>query len=153
MKESGIPWEPEVNKPDQTSVFYFPMKSPKGSIMRDDLSALEQLEYWKYIQDKWCEHKPSITVSVKEHEWPEVGGWVYKNFDIISGVSFLPHSDHSYRQAPYQECTEVEYLEMKAKMPKEIRWDDLSYYEQEDHTSGMSTMACSADNCEIVDIT
>lgn len=153
MIESGIPNEPDVTKPNTTTVFYFPMKSPEGSIKRDDWSAIQQLEYWKRIQENWCEHKPSITVTVKENEWPEVGGWVYKNFDIISGVSFLPHSDHTYRQAPYQECSVKEYEDMKARMPKEIRWDDLSFYEQEDNTSGMQTLACAADGCEVVDIT
>lgn len=150
--ESGIPHEPDVMKPNTTTVFSFPMKSPEGSIKRDDWSALEQLEYWKRIQENWCEHKPSITVSVKENEWPEVGGWVYKNFDIISGVSFLPYSNHTYRQAPYQECTKEEYEALKGKMPKEIRWEDLSYYEQEDNTTGVQTLACSSDGCEVVDI-
>lgn len=153
MKDAGIPWEPEVNKPEQTSVFYFPIKSPDNAITRNNLSAIDQLEYWKYIQEKWCEHKPSITVTVRDHEWPEVGGWVYKNFDIISGISFLPHSDHIYRQAPYQECTKEEYETMKAKMPKEINWGDLKYYEQEDNTSGMQTLSCTADSCEVVDLT
>jgi len=152
MKDAGIPWEPEVNKPEQTSVFYFPIKSPDNAITRNNLSAIDQLEYWKYIQEKWCEHKPSITVTVRDHEWPEVGGWVYKNFDIISGISFLPHSDHIYRQAPYQECTKEEYETMKAKMPKEINWGDLKYYEQEDNTSGMQTLSCTADSCEVVDL-
>jgi ribonucleoside-triphosphate reductase len=153
LKESGIPYEPEVNKPEQTTVFYFPIKSPDGAMTRDSLTAIEQLEYWKKVQEEWCEHKPSITVTVKEHEWPEVGGWVYKNFDIVSGVSFLPHSEHSYRQAPYEAVDEVKYNELKDKMPKEIRWEDLSYYELEDHTTGMQTLACSAgDSCEVVDI-
>lgn len=153
MIESGIPNEPDVTKPLSTTVFYFPMKSPEGSIKRDDWSAIQQLEYWKRIQENWCEHKPSITVSVKEDEWPEVGGWVYKNFDIISGVSFLPYSNHTYRQAPYDACTEERYQTMKAKMPKEIRWEDLSFYELEDTTSGMQTLACAADGCEVVDLT
>lgn len=153
IKDAGIPWEPEVNKPEQTTVFYFPVKSPEGSAFRDDLSAIEQLEYWKYIQEDWCEHKPSVTVTVREHEWPEVGGWVYNNFDVISGVSFLPHSDHVYRQAPYQECSKEEYEELAAKMPKSVLWSDLSYYESEDNTSGLQTLACSADGCEVVDIT
>lgn len=152
LKEAGIPWEADVMKPNTTSVFMFPMKSPKGSVKRDDFTAIQQLEYWKRVQEDWCEHKPSITVSVKEDEWPEVGGWVYKNFDIISGVSFLPHSDHTYRQAPYQECTVDEYNALKEKMPKELRWDDLAFYEKEDNTSGMQTLACSADGCEVVDI-
>lgn len=153
MKEAGIPNEPEVNKPEQTTVFYFPVKSPDQAITREDFSAIEQLEFWKRVQEEWCEHKPSITVNVKEHEWPEVGGWVYKNFDIVSGVSFLPHSDHTYRQAPYQECSEEQYLELKEKMPKEIHWSDLSYYEQIDSTAGVQTLACSADGCEVVDLT
>lgn len=153
MIESGIPNEPDVTKPDSTTVFYFPMKSPVGSVMRDDLSAIQQLEYWKKIQEEWCEHKPSITVTVKENEWPEVGGWVYKNFDIISGVSFLPHSDHVYRQAPYQEISKEQYEVSLAKMPKSIKWEDLSYYELEDSTAGMQTLACAADGCEVVDLT
>lgn len=153
LKESGIPNEPDVTKPDQTTVFYFPMKSPEGSLKRDDLTAIQQLEYWKRIQENWCEHKPSVTVTVREPEWPEVGGWVYKNFDIISGISFLPHSDHVYRQAPYQECTKEQYEELKAKMPKEIRWDDLSFYELEDATAGSGTLACGPDGCEVVDLT
>lgn len=152
LKEVGIPNEPEVNKPDQTTVFYFPVKAPEGAVTRDEMTAVQQLEYWKRIQDKWCEHKPSITVTVKEHEWPEVGGWVFNNFDVISGVSFLPHSDHVYRQAPYQECTKEEYEAMKAKMPKYLDWNDLSFYEKEDTTTGLQTLACSADGCEVVDI-
>jgi ribonucleoside-triphosphate reductase (thioredoxin) len=153
MKDAGIPWEPEVNRPDQTSVFYFPIKSPDGATTRNDQTALDQLEYWKKVREEWCEHNPSVTITVKEDEWPEVGGWVYKNFDIIGGVSFLPHSDHTYRQAPYQECTKEEYETMKAKMPKVIKWEDLSFYELEDATQGMGTLACSADGCEVVDIT
>lgn len=153
LKDAGIPWEPEFNKPDQTSVFYFPIKAPENSIKRSDLTAIEQLEYWKRIQDEWCEHKPSVTISVRENEWPEVGGWVYKHFDIISGVSFLPYSDHTYRQAPYQECTKEEYEAIRAKMPKVLNWDELSFYEKEDNTSGMQTFACSADSCEVVDLT
>lgn len=153
LKEAGVPWEPDVIKPETTSVFFFPIKSPKLSVKRNDMTAIDQLEYWKRVQDEWCEHKPSITVTVKEHEWPEVGGWVYNNFDIISGVSFLPHSDHIYRQAPYQECSKEEYEAMLKKMPEEIRWEDLSFYEKEDTTTGMQTLACSADSCEVVDLT
>lgn len=152
MIESGIPHEPDVTKPDSTTVFYFPIKSPEKSIKRGDLSAIDQLEYWKYIQEDWCEHKPSITVTVRENEWPKVGGWVYENFDIISGISFLPYSDHTYRQAPYQECTKQEYEVSLGKMPKEIRWEDLSFYELEDTTTGMQSLACAADGCEVVDL-
>jgi ribonucleoside-diphosphate reductase alpha chain len=153
LKQSGIPNEPDVMKPEQTTVFYFPIKSPKNSIKRNDLSAIDQLEYWKKIQEEWCEHKPSITVTVREKEWPSVGGWVYDNFDLVSGISFLPYSDHVYKQAPYQECSKEDYEEMKARMPKELRWQDLSFYEKEDNTSGLQTLACSADGCEVVDIT
>lgn len=153
LKEAGIPWEPEVNKPDSTSVFYFPKKSPENALFRSDDTAISQLDYWKRIKENWCEHNPSVTITVREHEWPEVGGWVYKNFDILSGVSFLPYSDHVYRQAPYQECTETEYLKMVEKMPKELRWDDLSYYETEDGTAGTQTLSCTADSCEVVDLT
>lgn len=153
LKDAGVPWEADVMKPDQTSVFYFPIKSPKGALTRDSLTAVEHLEIWKKFQEDWCEHKPSITVTVKENEWPEVGAWVYNNFDLISGVSFLPHSDHTYRQAPYQECTKEEYEDLKSKMPKEIRWQDLSHYEMEDNTAGLQTLACSADGCEVVDLT
>lgn len=152
LVDAGIPNEPEVNKPNQTTVFYFPIRSPSGAITRDDMSAIEQLELWKLYQEFWCEHKPSITVSVREKEWPEVGSWVWNNFDMVSGISFLPHTDHIYRQAPYQEVTEEEYNRLLEKMPKEIRWEDLAYYEQEDNTTGLQTLSCAADGCEIVDI-
>ncbi len=152
LKDSGIPNEPDVTKPDATTVFYFPIKSPEDAVTRNDMTAIEQLELWKTYQLYWCEHKPSVTISVREKEWPSVGAWVYDNFDLISGVSFLPHSDHSYRQAPYQDCSEEEYKKALEKMPKEINWKDLSFYEAEDTTTGLQTLACSADGCEVVDI-
>jgi len=153
LKEVGIPVEDDVMKPNETYVFSFPVKAPEGAIVRNDLTAIEHLNIWLVYQRAWCEHKPSITVSVKEDEWMEVGAWVYKNFDEVSGISFLPHSDHSYKQAPYQEVTKEEYESLVAKMPKEIRWEDLSFYETEDGTSGIQTLACTSDgNCEIVDI-
>jgi ribonucleoside-diphosphate reductase alpha chain len=152
LKESGVPYEADVMKPDATTVFYFPIKAPEGSVTRNEMTAIEQLELWKTYQLHWCEHKPSVTISVREKEWPAVGAWVYDNFDLISGVSFLPHSDHTYRQAPYDECDEKKYLEFVEKMPKSINWTDLSFYEAEDTTSGMQTLACSADGCEVVDI-
>ena len=153
LKEVGIPVEDDVMKPNETYVFSFPIKAPEGAIVRNDLTAIEHLNIWLVYQRAWCEHKPSITVSVKEDEWMEVGAWVYKNFDEVSGISFLPHSDHSYKQAPYQEVTKEEYESLLAKMPKEIRWEDLSFYETEDGTSGTQTLACTSDgNCEIVDI-
>jgi ribonucleoside-diphosphate reductase alpha chain len=117
------------------------------------MTAIEQLETWLIYQRHWCEHKPSVTITVRDEEWLEVGAFVYKHFDEMSGVSFLPHSDHTYQQAPYQECTKQDYEELAAKMPKSIDWAGLALYEVEDNTSGMQTMACSADGCEIVDIT
>ena len=153
LKEVGIPVEDDVMKPNDTYVFSFPVKAPDGAIVRNDLTAIEHLNIWLVYQRAWCEHKPSITVSVKEDEWMEVGAWVYKHFDEVSGISFLPHSDHSYKQAPYQEVTEKEYNDLVAKMPAEIRWEDLSFYETEDGTSTNATLACSSDgNCELVDI-
>ena len=153
MKAYDVPNEPDVMKVDSTTVFSFPVKAPEGAILRNDLTAIEHLNTWLVYQRAWCEHKPSITVSVKEEEWMEVGAWVYKHFDEVSGISFLPHSDHTYKQAPYQECSKEEYEELLAKMPKSINWSDLSFYEKEDMTTGSQSFACSADNCEIVDLT
>ena len=153
LKEVGIPVEDDVMKPNDTYVFSFPVKAPEGAIVRNDLTAIDHLNIWLVYQRAWCEHKPSITVSVKEDEWMEVGAWVYKNFDEVSGISFLPHSEHSYKQAPYQEVSKEEYENLVSKMPKNIRWEDLSFYETEDGTSPSATLACSSDgNCELVDI-
>ncbi len=152
MIDQGVPSEPCVMKPDTTTVFSFPMKSPKGSRIRNDLSAIDQLNIWLIYQEHWCEHKPSITVTVKESEWLDVGAFVFKHFDKMSGVSFLPHSDHVYQQAPYQECTKDEYNDMLSKMNTRINWSKLRDYEKNDTTSGSQTMACSGDSCEIVDI-
>jgi len=153
LKEVGIPVEDDVMKPNDTYVFSFPVKAPEGAIVRNDLTAIDHLNIWLVYQRAWCEHKPSITVSVKEDEWMEVGAWVYKNFDEVSGISFLPHSEHTYKQAPYQEVSKEEYEELVSKMPKNIRWEDLSFYETEDGTSTNATLACSSDgNCELVDI-
>jgi ribonucleoside-triphosphate reductase len=152
MKDMGIPAEADVMKPDSTTVFSFPIESPKKAITRDDMTSIEQLELWLKLQRHWCEHKPSITVNVREHEWLEVGAWVYKNFDEVSGISFLPHSDHIYRQAPYQEIDKVKYKELMKSMPKAIDWSLLSEYEKEDNTLGSQTFACSGDACEIVDL-
>jgi ribonucleoside-triphosphate reductase len=153
MKDQGIPSEPCVMKPDQTTVFSFPVKSPEGAVVRDDVSAMEQLKTWLIYQRHWCEHKPSVTVSVKDDEWMEVGAFVYEHFDEMSGVSFLPYDGGTYQQAPYQECGKHDYETLKEIMPKAIDWSKLSEYEQEDNTSGMQTMACSGDSCEIVDLT
>ena len=152
MQDQGIPSEPCVMKPDSTTVFSFPVKSPNKAVTRNDMSAIEQLETWLTYQRHWCEHKPSVTVSVRADEWMEVGAFVYKHFDEMSGVSFLPHSDHTYQQAPYQDCTKEEYEELLAKMPEAIDWSKLSEYEQEDNTIAMQTMACTGDVCEVVDI-
>ena len=153
MKAQGIPNEPDLMKPDSTTVFSFPVKAPEGCVTRDDMSAIQQLELWKTYALEWCEHKPSITVSVRKDEWVAVGAWLYENFDIASGLSFLPHSDHIYNQAPYQDCTEAEYLEMLEKMPKAIDWSKLSEFEKEDSTKSSQTMACVSGVCEIVDLT
>ena len=153
MIDQGIPNEPCVMKPDSTVVFSFPVKSPEQAVTRNDMTAVEQLELWLTYQRHWCEHKPSVTISVRDSEWMAVGAFVYEHFDEMSGVSFLPHSDHTYQQAPYQDCTKEEYEEMLSLMPESIDWSDLSNYENEDNTVSMQTMACSGDSCEIVDLT
>lgn len=153
MKDMGIPSEPCVMKPDQTTVFSFPQKSPEGAVTRNDMSAIEQLELWLTYQRAWCEHKPSVTISVRDSEWVEVGAWVYKHFDEVSGISFLPYSDHTYQQAPYQDCGKHEYEEMLSLMPEAIDWVKLAEYETEDTSKGTSTFACSGSSCEIVDLT
>ena len=148
----GIPAEPDVMKPDSTTVFSFPMKSPAGAVTRFDMSAIEQLELWLIYQRHWCEHKPSVTISVKEHEWMDVGAWVYEHFDEVSGISFLPFSEHTYQQAPYQDCTVEQYGEMLKRMPVSIDWSKLQEFEKEDTTSGGRELACTADACEVVDL-
>jgi ribonucleoside-diphosphate reductase alpha chain len=182
MIDSGIPSEPDVMKPDATTVFSFPMQAPEGAVCTADMTALDQLEMWLMYQRNWCEHKPSVTINVKSDEWFEVGAFVYKHFDEMSGVSFLPFNEHTYQQAPYQECTKSEtvyhkewkgecdedgnevyentgvilthsYESLLGRMPKAIDWDKLADYEKEDNTSGMQTMACTGDVCEMVDIT
>jgi ribonucleoside-diphosphate reductase alpha chain len=154
MKDAGIPSEPSVGiEHETTTVFSFPTKSPEGAITRTEMTAIEQLDYWLIFQRHWCEHKPSVTISVKKDEWMEVGAWVYKNFDEVSGISFLPFYDHVYKQAPYQDVEREEYLELKNIMPKSIDWSKLSDYEKEDTTTGSKEFACVAGSCEIVDIT
>lgn len=153
LVEAGVPAEPDVTAPDDITVFSFPKKAPVGAVTRDDRTAIDELELWLTYQRYWCEHKPSVTINVREDEWPRVGAWVYDHFDEISGVSFLPHSDHVYRQAPYQDLTKDQYEEWEAKMPKKILWSDLAFYETEDGTIGSQTFACGPDGCEVVDIT
>jgi ribonucleoside-diphosphate reductase alpha chain len=152
MKDQGIPSEPDVMKPDVTTVFSFPMQSPQGAVTTADLTAIEQLETWLIYQRHWCEHKPSITVNVRKDEWFEVGAFVYKHFDEMSGVSFLPYNEHTYQQAPYQEIQRSDYKKLFDLMPKAIDWSKLSGYEKEDTTSSSQTLACTGDVCEIVDI-
>jgi len=153
MQDQGVPSEPCVMKPDTTVVFSFPQKSPEGAVCTKDTTAIQQLEMWLAYQRHWCEHKPSVTINVKSDEWLEVGAFVYKHFDEMSGVSFLPFNEHTYQQAPYQDCSKEAYENLLSCMPTSINWEGLSEYEQEDNTAGSQTLACSGDSCEIVDLT
>lgn len=152
LKDSGIPNEPCVMRPGDTTVFSYPTKAPEGAIVQENLSALEHLEIWRVYRNHWTEHNPSVTVSVGEDEWIEVAAWVYKNWEDVAGISFLPRTDHVYKQAPYQAVSKEEYEELLSKMPKTIHWSLLSHYEVEDNTEGSQTLACSAGACEVVDI-
>jgi len=152
MKSCGIPNEPDVMKTEHTTVFSFPMKAPSGSVCRTDMTAIEQLEIWKTYAKHWCEHKPSVTISVKEEEWVPVGAWCWENFEYLSGVSFLPFSDHTYQQAPYQDIDEKTYKELVKAMPSSINWAKLKDFEKEDNTKGSQELACTAGVCELVDI-
>ena len=147
MVQQGIPSEDCVMRPESTTVFSFPKKAPHNALLREDLTAIEHLDLWMMYQQHWCEHKPSVTISVNEDEWVEVGAWVWKNFDDVSGVSFLPYDGGTYRQAPYEECTEEEYKELLHKMPKEIDWNSLN--EDDDNVEGAQQLACVAGACEI----
>lgn len=153
MKDQGIPAEPCVMKPEQTTVFSFPVKSPKGAVVTSDLSAIDQLEMWLAYQRNWCEHKPSVTINVKKDEWFNVGAFVYEHFDEMSGVSFLPYNEHTYQQAPYQEVGKSDYEQLLSLMPKKIDWSKLSEYEKEDNTKSSQTYACTGEVCEMVDLT
>lgn len=154
LKDSGIPAEQDVMNPDDTTVFYFPTKAPEKSIFRNDLTAIEHLEIWRVYRTHWTEHNPSVTISVRDDEWLDVAAWVYRNWEDVAGISFLPYSDHVYKQAPYQEITQEEYEAWLERMPKEIHWSLLSHYENDDNTEGSQTLACSssAGACEVVDI-
>ena len=152
MKDQGIPSEADFMKPDQTTVFSFPVKAPQGAIVTDNVSAIEQLNTWLMYQRHWCEHKPSVTINVRKDEWFEVGAFVYEHFDEMSGVSFLPYNEHTYQQAPYQWCTKDDFKKLSKVMPKSIDWAKLSEYEKEDTTASSQTFACTGDVCEIVDI-
>lgn len=150
MKDAGFPVEDDITKPDSTYVFSFPMKSPVGSVMRDDMTAIQQLDLWLVYKKYWAEHTVSCTIYVRENEWIDVAAWVYKHFDHISGLSFLPHSNHVYKQAPYTECTKEEYEAALAKMPASIDWDALALYEKNDETTGTQELSCAGGNCELV---
>ena len=150
LKDAGIPNEPDVMKPDDTTVFYFPIKAPKNAVLTKDLSAIDHLEMWKTYRNHWTEHNPSVTINVREDEWLRVGSWVYDNFDSVGGVSFLPSSEHSYKQAPYQEITKEEYEKTLKEMPTTIDWSTLSLYETVDTTTGSQELSCTAGSCEIV---
>jgi ribonucleoside-diphosphate reductase alpha chain len=152
MKDQGIPSEADFMKPDQTTVFSFPVKAPQGAIVTDNVSAIQQLNTWLMYQRHWCEHKPSVTINVRKDEWFEVGAFVYEHFDEMSGVSFLPYNEHTYQQAPYQWCTKDDYKKLSRVMPKSIDWAKLSEYEKVDTTASSQTFACTGDVCEIVDI-
>lgn len=148
LKGQGVPVEDEIFRPESTAVFSFPMSSPDGAVCRKDKTAIEQLKLWLIYQRHWCEHKPSVTISVKDEEWPEVGAWVWKHFDEISGVSFLPFSDHTYQQAPYEDITEEQYHKLVSEIPTNIRWED--FIENDDYTTGQQQLACTASGgCEI----
>jgi ribonucleoside-triphosphate reductase (thioredoxin) len=149
LNDVGVPNEPCAMKPDSTTIFSFPIKSPEGAILANEQNAIEQLENWKVYAVHWCEHKPSVTIYVREEEWLEVGSWVYDNFDLCSGISFLPYSDHTYAQAPYQDCSEEDYEAAFAAFPSQINFADLVAYEKEDNTEGAQTLACTAGGCEI----
>ena len=150
--DAGIPVEDEIHSPQSTAVFSFPIKAPEGALTRKDLSAIDHLNLWLSYQQYWCEHKPSVTISVRDSEWMAVGAWVFKHFDELSGVSFLPYSEHIYKQAPYQDITEAQYNALVEKMPTDIRWEELSFYEDGDQTTGSQELACAAGACDVVDI-
>jgi ribonucleoside-diphosphate reductase alpha chain len=145
--DAGVPNEPDVTKPYATTVFTFPKKAPESALSRGDISAIDHLELWLMYQRHWCEHKPSVTISVKEDEWPTVGAWVWEHFDEMSGVSFLPHDGGTYRQAPYETVSEEKYNELLEIMPESFDW--TSFEENQDNVEGVQTLACTANNCEI----
>lgn len=149
MRAEGFPVEDCVMKPDTTDVFAFPVRGPEHAVFRNDMSAIQQLEHYLMFATNWCEHNPSITVYVRDHEWLAVGDWVYRNFDKVGGVSFLPHTDHVYQQAPYTECSEAEYEELAGKMPT-VAWSKLQEFEKEDHTEHAQTLACSSGSCDLI---
>ncbi len=151
MINEGFTCEDDVSKPEVV-VFSFPIKSPTTSIHRDELTAIQQIEVLETFQDNWCEHKPSCTIYYKDEEFLALGDWVYNNFDKVSGVAFLPHTDHVYKQAPYEEIDEETYNRLVQELPKAVNWDEMASYEQEDNTTGSQEFACNGNACELVDI-
>lgn len=149
MSAAGFPVEDDVMS-DSSSVFSFPVKAPETSVTVSDVGAMHQLELWKMYQNHWCEHKPSITVYYTDSEFLQVAQWIWDNFDLCSGISLLPVSEHTYQQAPYEDITPEQYEEVLASMPKDINWSDLQYFEQEDNTTGSQELACTGGACEIV---
>jgi len=152
LVDMGIKHEPDVMKPNDTMVFTFPIAAPQGAKLRQDLTAVEHLDIWLTYQRNWAEHKPSITVSVKENEWMAVGAWVFEHIDEMSGVSFLPYSEHTYQQAPYQEITKEEYEVLLSETPSDLDWKWLEIYETFDGTTSVQDLACVAGACDITDI-
>lgn len=152
MKDAGIPSEPDLMNPERTTVFSFAQAAPENALTRSDMSAIDQLEMWLAYKTHWAEHSVSQTVSVKADEWVEVGNWVFKNFDAITGLSFLPHEDHIYQQAPYQTVDKANYEEFLATMPEKIDWSFLPLYELEDTTTGSQTLACQSGQCDVSDL-
>ena len=150
--DAGVPWNPEVGQTEDTMttvVFDFPVSAPDGGVMRGEETALEQLEYWKMLKENWTDHNPSQTIYVKPEEWLEVGAWVYKNFDIVGGLSFLPFDGGVYQLAPYEEISKEKHRELQEKMPG-LNWHELAKYELEDNTSGAREWACTGDKCELI---
>jgi len=152
MVDAGFPYENDVCKPEHQWVFSFPMKAPAGAVTTNDMTAIDHLEIWKIYQQHWCEHKPSCTIYIREGEWMDVGAWVYRNFDVVSGISFLPYSGHGYKQPPYEETTEAEYNKMVERMPKSVDWGKLKEYEMSDDAINHKELACTANSCELVDL-
>lgn len=151
LRDMGVPYHPEVGQQTEsaaTFVLEFPVKSPRGAIFRDDLSAIDQLNYWKTLKENYTEHNPSATISIGDEEWLKVGNWIFENWEIIGGLSFLPRSDHVYRLAPYQAISEERYQEMSRRFP-EIDFSKAVLYEYEDNTTGTREMACGAGGCEV----
>jgi ribonucleoside-diphosphate reductase alpha chain len=152
LKDSGVPNEPDVMRPESTTVFSFPKKAPEGALLRTEVSAIQHLNIWKTYKEFWTDHNPSVTINVRDHEWLEVAAWVHENWESVGGISFLPYSDHIYQQAPYQDITESEYNDWVTKMPAKIDWNAFPLYELEDNTTGSQDLACISGDCEIVDI-